>query len=375
MIRAIWRNWRSKNTESKDDRRVRQYTRAVEIDKPDVLVAANFLRLGGIKQHIEAIQHYSSLAVELVPSEGLMQHVTRNDIESRFSSALLGMKLPHLKAAHSHVFPWAIRFAEKWSSSGVRWVHTYHLLYSSEHSLQEMPPWQEEFNSAQLHTGRHADVCISVSKWQTELLIAKYGISVQYLPNGVDLKACAHASARRFHEKFEISGTFALFIGRDDPVKNPAEFAEVAAKMSDLQFVMVGRALNEEYLQNNFGVSSPRNLLFLPEIPHLDALDAIAACSVLVVTSKREGLPTLILEAMGQAKPIVAPREAGCSEALGGGDYGYLYELGDVEELKAQIIQAMTDTERPIRAYQRVTEHYDWRVIAPQLDQIYLGNC
>jgi glycosyltransferase involved in cell wall biosynthesis len=91
----------------------------------------------------------------------------------------------------------------------------------------------------------------------------------------------------------------------------------------------------------------------------------------LVVTSKREGLPTLVLEAMAQKKPIVVPNEAGSMEAIGDGDFGFIYRQGNLDELADCTLKALADTQKCQNARQRILSEYDWRVTAPKLDAIY----
>jgi glycosyltransferase involved in cell wall biosynthesis len=94
----------------------------------------------------------------------------------------------------------------------------------------------------------------------------------------------------------------------------------------------------------------------------------------LVVTSKREGMPTLVLEAMSHGKPIVVPDEAGCMEAIGDGECGFIYRLGNIPDLVEMTHAALSDRERCSRARTRVLQEYDWRVVAVRLDEIYHGT-
>lgn len=354
-------------------REVNDYLSRVCQSRPEVLVVANFLALGGIREHIHAIGRFSSRNVLLLPSDEFLAKSSRGEIETINSDQFFSIDAPSIKAVHTHVFPWAIEFGRQRQAMGNKWIHTYHLLYTQEDVIGEMPRWQIEFNEAQLKKACHADVCLSVSKWQVKRFEDNFDVSSTYLPNGVDADACERASADRFKNQYNIQEPFALYIGRDDPVKNPGEFARLATQVPELQCVMVGRSLDADYLESNYGVDSPSNLIFLPQMSHSEVLDAISACEVLVVTSKREGLPTLVMEAMAQSKPIVASREPGSSEVLGQGSYGFLYELGDIADLKKQLQNALGDTNKPALARQRVLEHYDWRVVAKQLDQIYLS--
>ena len=103
----------------------------------------------------------------------------------------------------------------------------------------------------------------------------------------------------------------------------------------------------------------------------IEVQHAIAASSCLVSNSKREGLPTLVLEGMAQSKPVVVSNEPGSMEAIDHGKYGYFYELGDIEDLKNQTLLAIEDTIKPVKARQRVLEEYDWRVVIKKLDRFY----
>jgi glycosyltransferase involved in cell wall biosynthesis len=348
-----------------------QYIAELKRSDAEVLVLPNFLRLGGIKQHLEAIVRYSASKTELLPGESVLSNYSRHEIETRLSASLEQARPASLRAVHTHVFPWAIRWGRRQQQLGLRWLHTYHPLYTQADSVGEMPPWQREFNAAQLREARFADVRISVANWQREMLEQEHGITSIYLPNGVDVEKCDSASGTRFRQLYRIEDDFVLYIGRDDPVKNPAEFARLAAAVPELRFVMVGRSLNAGYLREQGRVDSPPNLSFIPEVPHAVALDVIAACSALVVTSKREGLPTLVLEAMTMQKPVVAPFEPGCAEALGAGKYGFLYQPGDVADLKRNLLLALRDCDKTHSARQRILEHYDWRIVASQLDKLY----
>lgn len=353
---------------------VKSYVARLRRKSPRILIAPNFLQLGGIKEHIESIAEYSALGAELIPAPSIARRLKLDGIPKIFSNQFMNLALNGTEAVHTHVFPWAIRWGRRMQAAGIRWVHTYHPLYCDDYAIGPMPDWQIEFNRSQLNEACHADVRVSVSQWQKAYLEAEHAITTLYVPNGVDVAACDRAVPARFKKAYATSSPFILYLGRDDPVKNPAEFALLAARMPELSFVMAGRNLTSSYLYKHWQTISPSNLSFLPMLSHSSAMDAIAACDALVVTSKREGLPTLILEAMACRKPIVAPREAGCMEALDGGAYGHLYEPGNVPDLECSLRNALEDSLRPRLARKRVEEHYDWRIVAGQLDALYAGS-
>jgi glycosyltransferase involved in cell wall biosynthesis len=254
---------------------------------PDVLVGANFAAYGGVRHHIQAIQRYSSLNVELVPPETVLKTIGAHHLQQEFRQRFLDFPATGIKVVHSHVFPWFIEWCREKQKQGIRWVHTYHLNYFPEHGRNGLEPWHAEINDALINVACHADVKLSVSKWQRDQLLNEHGIKTVYLPNGVDVAACDEADGAQFTRKTGLKD-FILYVGRNDPVKNPAEFVRLATLIPHQLCVMIGGDLSAATLHRDWGINVSPNLRVLGSLPHQDVLDAIAACKVLVVTSKRE---------------------------------------------------------------------------------------
>jgi glycosyltransferase involved in cell wall biosynthesis len=244
-------------------------------------------------------------------------------------------------------------------------------MYFPEFARGDLEPFQQEVNEALIREARHAAVRLSVSRWQQEYLLTEHGIATDYLPNGVDVAACERGRAARFCRRYGIRGPFILYVGRNDPVKNPADFVRLAGVLPSHTLVMLGQDLDAEVLRYEWEVAVPDNLIVLGKASPNEVQDALAASAALVVTSKREGLPTLVLEAMVHGKPVVVPAEAGCVEAVG--TCGFIYQPGDITDLAAQTLAALGDTDKSGKGRQRVLEEYDWRVVAKRLDDIYRG--
>lgn len=337
---------------------------------PDVLIGSNFAEYGGVRAHIHAIQKYSSLRVQFAPSDELLLSLEPHDLKTTFKEAFLNFEPAGIRTIHSHVFPWFIEWCGRHRRTGLLWVHTYHAPYLPEYSRGVLLPWQEEINDVLVNKARHADVRISVARWEQAWLRDNHGIDTIYLPNGVDVALCERADPQRFVERVGRSD-FILYVGRNDPVKNPADFVRLAHRMPRQQFVMIGQDLSAHTLLAEWEVTVPDNLLVYGDASHSEVQGALAACGALVVTSKREGLPTLVLEAMAHAKPVVVPDEAGCVEAIGGGECGLIYVPNDLDDLAAKTIAALGDTGMGTRGHERVLVEYDWRVVAPKLDALY----
>ena len=334
-----------------------------------VLIGANVLKPNGVDFHIHAIHKLSQKNIWLIPSDTILKKISSNDF---FKNYIDKIKPNCSSILHSHVYPNYIIWCQtqKLLNPNIKWIHTYHLHYYNAHGNGELLDWQKEFNRVFIEDASKADVKISVSKWEQKLYKEKFNIDTLYIPNGVDVVKCEKANADVFYKNYGLKN-FILNVSRHDPVKNPKEFVLLAQSMPKYNFVIIGNGLTKELFKKHYCISKPKNLSILGKISQLEVQHAIAASSCLVSNSKREGLPTLVLEGMAQSKPVVVSNEPGSMEAIDHGKYGYFYELGNIQDLKNQTLLALKDTIKPVKAKQRVLVEYDWRVVIKKLDSLY----
>lgn len=370
-----WKQWRVRKQNDRCQQAVQSWISQLRSSPPNVLVGANFAEFGGVRGHIQAIQRHSKLDIQLVPPDKLIRQIGIYSFTEALRSTSIDFLTKTTKIAHSHVFPWFIEWCYNHKQADkIRWIHTHHNWYYPEFGKGALEAWQEEFNDGFLFALRNADVSLSVSRWQQKYLKDTFGLETQYLPNGVDVRACEQANANRWIAKHG-QRDFVLYIGRNDPVKNPVDFVLLAQAMPETQFVMLGQGLSSDVLKHEWHILAPQNLTVLGSVSHSDAQNAIAACRVLVITSKREGLPTLALEAMAQRKPVVVPTEDGCMEAVADGEFGFVYGQGDIAHLTEMTMQAIGGDRRCAAAREHVLQHYDWSVVMRKLDHIYEDAC
>ena len=337
----------------------------------NVAIGPVFDEFGGVSQHIFGIKKFSTHRVVEVPSKFSRTVLGKSGRRIWLYRKLMNkIGLSRYDIVHSHIDPWFTNLCLLSRGNTCKWVHTYHSFYFEEDNPDGLKPWQKEINRALIEVASKAEKRISISRWLHDYLLETYSIQTEIIPNGVDLEECARANPDRFVNKYGDYG-FVLFIGNIQPVKNPRLFVELAIRMPEVKFVMIGRNINALHLTKEYGVSIPKNLFLINEIRHEDTLDAISACKVFVMTSKREGIPTVLLEAMGMGKPVVAPAHSGCKEVIHSNDYGFLYEPDSLDDLFEQTKQALISKHIGEKARERVEKNYDWKILARKIDMVY----
>ncbi|RJX18559.1 MAG: glycosyltransferase family 1 protein [Ammonifex sp.] len=94
-----------------------------------------------------------------------------------------------------------------------------------------------------------------------------------------------------------------------------------------------------ENLARDLGVwQNVRFLGFRNDVPRV-----IACADVVVLTSKREGLPRVILEAMAAAKPVVATNVRGNRDLVADKANGFLVEVGDAAGTATALVALLQD--------------------------------
>lgn len=74
-----------------------------------------------------------------------------------------------------------------------------------------------------------------------------------------------------------------------------------------------------------------------------DVRPALAACSVYVLPSYREGTPRSVLEAMAIGRPVITSDAPGCRETVVDGLNGFLVPVGDAESLHERMARLADD--------------------------------
>ena len=185
---------------------------------------------------------------------------------------------------------------------------------------------------------------VCVSQAVADFSIERGGLSpekIVVIPNGVDVERFQNAPLADLSQ-YEIppGSRTLLFVGRLDPQKGPRLLLQAVRGLfpvhRNLHLLMVGDGplateLKEwvcaQRLESRIHFAGWR-----PDVPSL-----LKAADVLVLPSRWEGMPNVVLEAMAAGRPVVATRVEGVSELVTDRETGLLVEPGSTETLAGGI--------------------------------------
>ncbi len=198
----------------------------------------------------------------------------------------------------------------------------------------------------------------------------RYNIGVrsqyQWIPCGIDPKefeiqsdgtvGATRALPLRIREELKIPPESPLItmVACFKPQKAPLDFVRAAAKVApdfpQAKFLIVGDGVLRPQIERErerfhlVGATHASPLLILAgwrrDIPAI-----LAASQVVILTSRWEGLPVTLLEAMASRKPIVATAVGGTPEIVQDGENGFLSSPGDIEAIARSICRLLKNPE------------------------------
>lgn len=177
---------------------------------------------------------------------------------------------------------------------------------------------------------------------------------VTVVPDGVDIhRAAAPASADTLASLGVQTGAplvvqVAQLVGHKDPINFVRAVAHARRILPELQALLVGDGpLHDD-------VAREIHTLMLDSVIHLagyrtDADALLAAADVVALSSREEGMGSVLLDALAFGRPVAATRAGGIPEVIVDGECGLLADVRDPEALGAAIAKLITDRELATR--------------------------
>jgi glycosyltransferase involved in cell wall biosynthesis len=250
-------------------------------------------------------------------------------------------------------------------------VYTPHCYYDDgslpERALKRL--WDLAVERALL---RIADTLVLLHEgWVDDL--ARRGLNprrVMVIPNCIDAQR-----TRRSSYAVRLEGRPAvLSIGRLDPIKRLDDMLQALADphLADAMLHVVGRGDERERLEalaEQLGISGR---VYFHGWQDDDASAAMmAGCDTMILASAREGMPTVVLEALLAGVPIACSDIEGNRAILDAVGWDALFAMGDVSAL-ARCVQATAQRQVSEQVREAVRRRFTWEGQAPRLAERYL---
>lgn len=297
---------------------------------------------GKLQSEIDSGVPVVALGESRVPFAGILAHIPRlvTYLEETQPDALIS------QVTHANV---VCLLAGRLADADTTMVPTEHNAFDVE------PP--ESLKSTLLrrlavHTLPTADELIAVSQGVADSLVTKTGVGnddVHVLHNPIDVSAIRERATEPVeHEWIEDDDLdVVLFVGRLHPQKDLETwlraFERVHQSNPDTRAVIAGQGPLQDDLSATAARLGIANVVSVPGYVD-NPYRFMDQASVFLLSSRFEGLPTVLIEAMACGCPVVSTDcPSGPSEILGDDTYGRLVPVGDEQRIAAAVERTLTD--------------------------------
>lgn len=231
---------------------------------------------------------------------------------------------------------------------------------------------------------RRAGIVIAVSEAARHEVVQRFGVDerrVVRIPNAVDVVRASPARSRlevRRNLGIPDSSEVVVSVGalnwEKDPLGQVDIFERVAKARPRAMFAMVGTggleadtrlAVAAKGLGDRVRFLGPRN----------DVPDILGASDVLMLASKTEGMPGIVIEAGVAGVPVAGYALSGVPEVVIAGSTGLLAPPGDVAHLAACVAELLADSDLRTRmgraAHERCTGEFSIPPVAGSYLDVY----
>ncbi|HTW60039.1 MAG TPA: glycosyltransferase [Terriglobales bacterium] len=189
--------------------------------------------------------------------------------------------------------------------------------------------------------------CLTVSEYNRRFILDHYPevepAKVVVSRLGVEMPDCAPTA--HHGERFTL-----LAVGRLHAVKDHAFLvracAQLAADGMQFECSIAGEGPERRRLQSmitKFGLE--QRVTLLGHVAHEQMCSLYDRADVVVLTSRSEGIPLVLMEAMARGKIVLAPAITGIPELVLAGKTGFLYDAGSLDDFLAQLMFIYSETQ------------------------------
>jgi glycosyltransferase involved in cell wall biosynthesis len=180
---------------------------------------------------------------------------------------------------------------------------------------------------------------------------AQFGLDparVVVIPNGVDLRAVdAAASADPAELGLPREVPVIVWAGRMDPIKDLTTFVDVIAAVRrrvNVRAVLLGDGPQAPHIKRLIAQRGLNDAVRLAGWRR-DVIGWFKAASLLLLTSRTEGSPNVVIEAMAAGCGVIASDIGPCRDLIVDGRHGMLRAIGDVDAFAEAVLSLLANCE------------------------------
>jgi len=346
--------------------------------------------LGGMEKVVQALastQHHANIPASVITSNCVKK--VFGDENEPFSVS----RLKSLEIAHTPIMPWLFFKLLKTRQNTIAHLHVAqaytpemvwlaskfkHFNYIAHIHLDVTPsgpagillrPYKRLILKRVLRSAKYV---IVFTEGQKADVNKKYGVqsaNIKVIPNGVESKFY-YDEVRTIHKKPRL-----LFVGRLDYQKNLQQMLRALDGISDqFETTLVGDGELLPELKNLTKELNLKNINFAGRKDGAELLGYYKEADIFVLSSEREGMPLVLLEAMAMGLPVVATNVTGNRDVIKDGQNGLLVPYNDTKAFREALTKIKSDSKlysTMSRTARNMAARYSWNRISELFDLIY----
>lgn len=198
---------------------------------------------------------------------------------------------------------------------------------------------------------RGAAAVVTLFQTARRTIITRYGLhpdQVEVFPNAVDRARVMQSSTNRddLRSKFGLThpavSKWVGYVGALSEEKRVHLAIEAAASRPDWGLIIAGDGPEERWLKSLAAYMAPERIRFLGR--RSDLAEVFGLMDVLVLPSRTEGVPAVLIEAAMVGVPVVATNVGGVADTLANGVGGVLVDDATVNGLRVALASVLDDS-------------------------------
>lgn len=257
-------------------------------------------------------------------------------------------------------------------------VSTLHATEAGRHSGWLSGRINRQVHSVEWWLANESDALITCSASMRDEVTELYGprlSTISVIRNGIDITTWSYRERQPRAVPAQL-----LYVGRLEYEKGVqdaiAALPKIRRSHPGTTLVVAGEGTQFEWLREQARLHRvSRSVTFVGNLDHTELLGWLHGADAIVLPSRYEPFGIIALEAAAAGIPLVTSTAGGLGEAVVDGATGLSFQPGDIAGLVSAVRETLDDPaaaqERARAARERLTDDFDWGVVAEETVQVY----